>query len=189
MKLKAGMVVAVILAAAGLTTAANFSTQLYGQTVLFDQSSVQIDGHSYVGYEIAVNLNGKYQPSITGGVGSVGCCVDFYLVNDTSWNPWSMNPAMRDALSIEHLNSTVVSSQSIQGQFSFVPSGGAGYSVVFANDEYPNASNATVHATITLQYTSLGSVYALVVGVALLGVGLGVLTMALRGRAKPQVAN
>lgn len=187
MKARAGLAAATILLAAGLLTVAYSSTQLSGQAVLFDQSSVQIGSHSYAGQDIAVNLDGKYQPIIKGGVGSVGCCVDFYLVPAASWNDWSVNPGSRDALSTVHLNSTAVSSQSPQGQFSFVPSS-PGYSIVFLNDGYPNATGAqNVHATITLEYIPLASLYALLGGSVVAIIGFSLLLISLRRRASPPV--
>ena len=174
------MVAGVILVAAGLITMAYSSTQLSGQTTLYDQSSVQVGSHSYIGQGIALSLDGKYQPVVKGGVGSVGCCVDFYLVSDANWNAWSTDPAMRDALSAEHLNSTIVSSQSLQGQFTFTPSS-LGCSVVFLNDEYPNATGArSVHATITLHYTPLASLCALLGGFGVTVLGLGLLFVIIR---------
>ena len=178
------MVAAVILLAVGLVTVAYSSTQLSRQTVIFDQSSVQIGSASYVGQDIAVNLGGTYLPIVKGGVGSVGCCVDFYLVPDVNWNTWSTNPAMRDALSTVHLNSTAVSSQSPQGQFSFVPSSPS-YSIIFLNGEYPNATGTqNVHAMITLQYVPLASLYVLFGGLAVVVVGLSLLFIAFRTRSR-----
>jgi len=185
MNAKVGLTAAVILIVVGLITAAYSSTHLSGQTILFNQNSVQIDSHSYVGYELVVNLDGKYQPEIKGGVGSVGCCVDFYLVTDANWNSWSTSPAMRGTLSTVHLNSSAVSSQSLQGQFTFVPSTQQGYNVVFVNDEYPNDSGVQiVDATITLQYVPLSSVYALIAGLAVFACGLATLVVALRNGKK-----
>jgi hypothetical protein len=173
---------AILLVAIGLVAVAYSSTQLVEQTTLIDNGSIPIDSHSYVTYTIAVDTAGKYQPSVKGGVGSVGCCVDFYVVSDANWNSWATNPAIRDELSTEHLNSTAVSSQSTQGQFSFTPSSAA-YNIVFVNDEYPNASSAeNVHASITLQYIALQSVYYSMAGLVVMGAGIGVLTLTLRRR-------
>jgi hypothetical protein len=185
MKISVRVAVAVLLAVIGTVVAAYSYTQLQRQDVLFDQSSIQLDGQSYVGYEIAmyVNLNGKFAPRIIGGVGSVGCCVDFYLINDTSWNSWSTNQSLRSAVSTVHLNATAVSSQSTEGQFSFTPSASTGYSVVFVNDKYPSANNASVHAKISLQYVSLDSLYGLVAGLVMLGTAFVLLRVTTRRKA------
>jgi hypothetical protein len=159
--------------------------QLEGQVVLFDQSSMQIDGHSYFGYQARdVNLDGKYAAMVIGGVGGTGYAVDFYLVNDTSWNSWSMNPGMRSAFSMVHLNSSVVSSQSISGQFSFVPPASAGYSIVLVNDEYPNASNASINVHIALRCDSLDTLYAIAAGLAILASGLVLLALPMVRKAR-----
>jgi hypothetical protein len=171
MKINVRIAAAVLLALIGTIVAAYSYTQLRGQDVLFDQDSIQMDGYSYWGYSMGVNLDGRFAPRIIGGVGTVGCCVDFYLVNYTSWNSWSTNPESRSVLSTVHLNATAVSSQSAEGQFSFVPSAST-YGVVFVNDEYPSANNATVHATIILQYIFVDCLYGLVAGLATLGTGL-----------------
>jgi hypothetical protein len=155
----------------GIAIAGYSSAYLQGQEVLFNENSVLIDSSSYVSYEITVNLEGKLMPTVVGGVGSVGNGVDFYLVNDTSWNAWSANPDIRNALSVVHLNSTEVSSQSIEGQFSFSPTASVGYSVVFSNNDYPNAIDTTVNATITLQYLNLYSIYGLIIGLVVFGLG------------------
>ncbi|MEM0287635.1 MAG: hypothetical protein QXG05_05665 [Nitrososphaerota archaeon] len=183
MKAKAGLAAGAILLAAGLLTVAYFSTQLSSQEVIFEQSSVPIGSYRYLGYEIGIDFGGKYHPIIKGWVGSVGCCVDFYVVDNTNWISWSVNPLSRDALSTVHINSTVVSSQSPQGQFSFVPSSPS-YSVVFVNDEYPNAtSTQNVHATIMLDYTPFASLYALGGGLAVAVIGVCLLLISLRRRA------
>jgi hypothetical protein len=176
--------IAVLLIVIGVVVSAYSYTELQGQDVIFNKDSISIDGHTYVGYEIIVNLDGKFSPKVIGGVGSVGSGVDFYLVNDSSWNSWSTNQASRSALSMVHLSSTAVSSQSTEGQFSFAPSTTAAYSAVFVNDGYPNAGNATVHATITLQYMYLNSLYELVAGLAMLGAGFLFLIVAARRKAQ-----
>jgi hypothetical protein len=164
----------------GLAVASYSYSQLRGQVVLFDRSSIQPNGISASSYDTSsVNLDGKYDAKVTGGVGGPGCCVDFYLVNDTSWNSWEGNPGMRSAFSMVHVNSTVVSSQSIDGQFSFVPPASAGYQVVFVNDDYPNVSNASVGANLTLHYDSIDALYAIVAGLAVLVTGVALLTLSL----------
>lgn len=185
MKISARVAVAAtILVVIGTVVTVYSYTQLQGQDVLFNQDSIVIEGHVYVGYEIIVNLEGKFAPRVIGGVGSVGSGVDFYLVNDTSWNSWSTNPELRSALSMVHLNATAVSSQSAEGQFSFVPSANAGYSAVFVNYEYPSANNASVHAAITLQYIYLNCLYSLVGGLVTLGAGFALLIMTARRKAR-----
>jgi hypothetical protein len=172
MRIKGRVAVGVLLAVIGIVASAYSYTQLRGQDVLFNQSSIPIDGHSYDSYEIIVNLDGKFAPKVIGGVGSVGSGVDFYMVNDTSWNSWSVDPKLRPAFSTVHLNATAISSQfSTEDQFSFTPTSSAGYSAVFVNDEYPSANNASVHATITLQYIYLNSLYGFVAGLVMLGIG------------------
>jgi hypothetical protein len=167
---------AVLLVVIGTVVATCSYTQLQGHDVIFNQSSIEIDGHTYVAYEIIVDLGGKLAPKVVGEVGSVGTGVDFYLVNDSSWNSWSMNPASRSAFSMVHLNATAVGSQlSAENQFFFIPSATASYSAVFVNNEYPNASSVSVYATITIQYVHLSSVYDLIVGLLLIVTGFTVL--------------
>ena len=98
------------------------------------------------------------------------------------WNSWSTNSEFRSSLSTVHLNSTVVSSQFPAGEFSFAPLRSTDYSVVFVNDEYPNTNNASLNATITLQYIYLSSLYGLVAGLIMLGIGFFLLTVT-RARA------
>jgi len=179
------LTIEVLLAVVGVIVVAFSYTQLTGQDVIFNKESIPIDAHSYVSYEIIVNLTGKIAPKVTGGVGSVGSDVDFYLVNDTSWNTWSTNPEMRSTFSMVHLNATAISSQLVaENQFSFTPSTTAGYSVVFVNNVYPSASNTSVHATINLQYTSLNELYDLVVGLVMLAASLVLLSVTALRRIK-----
>jgi hypothetical protein len=174
MKISARVVVAAILLIVIGTVVAVYSyRQLQGQEVLFDRDSITVNGNIYFAYEIIVNLDGRFAPRVMGGVGSVGSGIDFYLVNDTSWNSWSTNPESRSVFSMVHLNATAVSSQLLtEDQFSFVPSTSAAYSAVFFNDEYPSVNNASVHGTITLQYMYLNSLYGLAGGLVMLGAGL-----------------
>jgi hypothetical protein len=179
MKIGVGVAVAILLMVIGTVAGAYSYTRLKGHDVLFDQNSIQIDGHSYWGYFIGVDLDGKCTPKVTGGVGSVGGDVDFYLVNYTSWNSWETNPTSRTALSTVHLNATAVSSQSAEGQFSFMPPASTSYTVLFVNDEYPSPNNANLHATITLQYLSVDSLYGLAAGLTMLGTGFVLLIVIL----------
>jgi hypothetical protein len=178
MKLK--VIVAVLLIVIGTIIAMYSYTQLRGQAVLLDQNSIQLDEHTYWGYQMTVNLDGTFDSEVTGQVGSVGYGVDFYLVNDTSWNSWSTDPALRSALSTVHLNATTVSSQSTEGQFSFNPRASTGYSAVFVNDEYPSANDASVHATITLQYISLNCLYAMAAASVAVAIGFALLIVTIR---------
>jgi hypothetical protein len=184
MKITTRIAITVLLVVIGTFVAAYSYTQLQGQDVLFDQNSIQLDGHSYLGYEIIAKLDGKFAPSVVGGVGSVGYGVDFFLVNETSWNSWSTNPGLRSILSTVHLNATAVSSQSVEGQFSFSPPVSAGYSAVFVNDEYPSANNASLHATITLQYMILNSLYAMMAGLVTLAIGFVLLILTTRRKVQ-----
>ena len=188
MKISARVAVAAtLLIVIGTVVAVYSYTQLQGQDVLFNQDSILIDGHIYIGYEIIVNLDGKFALKVIGGVGSIESGVDFYLVNDTSWNSWSTNPESRSAFSMVHLNATAVSSQFLtEGQFSLVPSANAGYSAVFVNDEYPSASKASVHATITPQYTYLNFLYGLAGGLVMLGAGFVLLIATARRKTQQQ---
>jgi DNA-binding transcriptional ArsR family regulator len=165
-----GMVVAAVVA--------SFSyAQLRGQDVIFNQNSIPVDGHVYVAYQVNIDLDGKTAPKVIGEVGSVGNGVDFYLVNDSSWNSWSLNSQSRSAFSMVHLNASAVASQSwIENQFHFTPivTGGDNafsYSAVFVNDNFPNATNVIVYGTITLQYTYLNSLYGLATGLAVIAIG------------------
>jgi hypothetical protein len=178
--------VAVFLVLLGGTVSVYSYGQLQNKVVLFDRSAIQPDRLSYISYDTnPVDLNGKYAAIVTGGVGGPGCCVDFYLVNDTSWNSWSSNTTSRSALAMVHLNSSDVSSQAQSGQFSFVPPSSAGYQVVFMNDNYPDANNATINANITLRYDSVNASYGVVAGLAVLssGLALAIIFIARRARA------
>jgi len=178
-----GMVAATVIAAVSYT-------QLRGQDVIFNQNSIPIGGHSYVAYQVNIDLNGKFAPKVVGEVGSVGNGVDFYLVNGSSWNSWSLNPQSRSTSSMVHLNATAVASQSwIQNQFSFTPIATGGnnafsYSAVFVNNDYPNASNAIVYGTITLRYTYLNSLYGLATGLAVIAIGAVLLMVTAYRRAR-----
>ena len=177
---KARLTVSILLVLIGLVVASYSYSQLQGNVVLFNRSSIQPNGVSYDSYDTtSVDLDGRFDAKVTGGVGGPGCCVDFYLVNDTSWNSWSGNPGMRSALSMVHLNSTVVSSQSTSDQFSFVPPATAGYQVVFVNDDYPNVSNASINASITLHYDSTSALYATIAGLAILASGAALLALSM----------
>ena len=79
---------------------------------------------------------------------------------------------MQSKLAFVHLNSTQISSQSIAGQFSFVPHSSAGYNIFFVNDNYPNACNASVHSDMVFRYSSLAWLYYAVAGVLVLLVGM-----------------
>lgn len=171
-----GMVIAAVIASSSYT-------QLRGQDVIFNQNSIAIDGHSYVVYQVNIDLDGKFAPKVVGEVGSVGNGVDFYLVNGSSWISWSDNPQSRSTFSMVHLNATAVASQSwIENQFSFTPIATGGqnafsYSAVFVNDNYPNASDVVVYGTIILQYTYLNSLYGLAAGIAVIAIGSVLLTV------------
>jgi hypothetical protein len=186
MKISARVAVAAtLLIVIGTVVAVYSYTQLQGQDVIFNQDSIQINGDIYFAYEVIVNLDGKSAPRVIGGVGSVGSGVDFYLVNYTSRNSWSTNPESRSAFSMVHLNATAVSSQLLtEDQFSFVPPTSAGYSAVFVNDEYPSASNTSVHATIILHYIYLNSLYGLIGGLVMLGAGFVLLIVTARRKAQ-----
>ena len=169
--------IAALLIMIGVVIAAFSYTQLRGQDAIFNQNSIPIEGHSYLGYQVNIDLNGKFAPKVIGEVGSVGSGVDFYLVNDSSWISWSTNAQSRSAFSMVHLNATAVGSQSwIENQFSLtpIPTGGYkdfSYSAVFVNDDYPNASGVIVYATITLQYMYLNNLYGLAAGLAVMALG------------------
>jgi hypothetical protein len=92
-----------------------------------------------------VNLQGKYDALLKGYAGSVGCCIDYYSINDSN-EPTSVasNASMKIEPAIIQLNSSQISSESPAGQFSFVPHSSDGYSVFLVNDDYPNATKATV---------------------------------------------
>ena len=186
---RARLAVAGLLILMGLVVASYSYSQLQGQVVLFDRSSIQLNGISVGSYDTSsVDLDGKYDAKVTGWAGGLGCCVDFDLVNDTSWNSWEGNPGMRSAFSMVHLNSTVVSSQSIDGQFSFVPPASAGYQAVFVNDEFPNATDASVGANLTLRYDSTDALYATVAGLAILVSGFALLTLSLARKPEAKTA-
>jgi len=188
MKINVIVAVAVLLIVVGASVAAYSYEQLRSQQVLFDQNSIVLNDLIYSSYEASVDLDGKFESKVIGGVGSVGYGVDFYLVNDSSWNSWSMTPALRSAVSTVHLNATAVSSQSIEGQFSFNPSVSTGYSVVFVNDDYPSANNSSVHATIILQYISLDYLFSMAAGLVVVAIGFVLLIVAIRLSSNPRAA-
>jgi hypothetical protein len=174
MKINVIVAVAALLVVIGASFAAYSYERLRRQDVLFDQNSIQLNGLRGSSYEVPVDLNGKFESKVIGGVGSVGGGVDFYLVNDAAWNSWSTwsaIPALRSALSTVHLNATAVSSQSIEGQFSFNPSVSTAYSAVFFNDDFPSANNSSVHATIILQYISLDYLFLMAAGLVVAAIG------------------
>jgi hypothetical protein len=180
MKINVKVAVAALLVVIGASFAAYSYEQLRRQDVLFDQNSIQLNALRYTGYDVAVDLDGKFEPKVIGGVGSVGDGVDFYLVNDATWNSWSTTPALRSALSTVHLNATAVSSQSIEGQFSFNPSVSTAYSAVFFNDDFPSANNSSVHATILLQYISLDYLFLMATGLVVAAIGFILLIVIFR---------
>lgn len=155
---------------------------LHAQEVLFNRGDTKPGANDYVSVPIDVSLAGKTGVKVTGYVGSTACCVEFYLVNYTEWSAWIANPALRPGLAMLHVSSAVVKSQSAAGQFSFVPPASSVYNVVFVNDDYPNATSATVHANVILLYVSLDSVYAMAAGLALVALGIGLLGLELRAR-------
>jgi hypothetical protein len=172
MKVPARIGIGILLLTVGAGFLAYSYTLPYGQIVLFDQNSIQLGTQTYVDFQVVVNIDGKYSPSVAGSVGSLGCCVDFYLVNDSSWNSWATNSSSRTAYSEVHLNSTEVSSQSAEGEFSFNVFNTTRYNIVFVNDAYPNASTARSHASIILQYTPALTVYFSLGSLTTLGIGL-----------------
>lgn len=155
---------------------------LHGQEVLFNRGDNRPGAASYGATAIAVDLDGKFAPNVTGYAGGLGCCVDFYLVNDTEWNAWVADPATRDTYATVHLNASVVKSQTAAGEFSFVPPSSAGYTVVFVNDNYPNSTDAIVHANVILHYVSLGPLYAMAVGILSVALGLGLIVLTFRAK-------
>jgi hypothetical protein len=148
-------------------------SQLQHRVVLLDQNPMKLGGSAHIANQTDLNLNGKYDTVVTGDVGGAGCCIDFYIY----WDSWSTNPGMGSSPVMVHLNSSVVSSQSVPGRFSFVPLASGGYSMVFVNDEYPNTSNASVHANIILRYNSLAMLYTMLTALTILLLGFVSLTL------------
>ncbi len=134
-----------------------------------------------------VSLNGKYDVNVTGYAGSVGCCIDYYLVNESSEVSWSSatTPTLQSELSVIHLNSSVVVLQSTAGVFSFVPHSSMGYVVFFVNDNYPNATIASVNSDMILHYSSLSSLYWIIAGLFVFALGVSLLVLGVRRREKP----
>src|SRR5215472_13325995 len=185
MKPRAGFLIGIVSLFVGAGILSYSFTLPAGQEVLFSQNSIQLDGRPYVDFQVTANIDGKYSPIVTGNVGTVGCCVDFFLVNDSSWSSWATNSSSRVAYSEVHLNATQVSLQSGESQFFVIPSNSTGYNVAFVNDEYPNNSTARVHASIILQYTPPNTVYISLAGWTTLGVGLTwLIILFLRSRVK-----
>jgi len=153
----------VFLVIGAAATAYSF-TQLQGQTVIFDQRSIPMDGQPYVVRVAIVDLTGKYGATVTGSSGSAGCCADFYLLNATSWNMWIADPAAHASEAMVHQNSN--------NTFSFPVASSEGLMVTFVNDQFPAPSNAVAQSTLTLHYTSLYAVYGIIVGATIMAICL-----------------
>jgi hypothetical protein len=175
------IIVLAVLFVLGAGAATYSYSQLQGQTVIFDQRSIPMDGQPYVVRVAIVDLTGKYGASVTGTAGSTGCCADFYLLNVTSWNRWITDPSAYQNVIMVHLNSNMVGSQTAQDTFSpfRVPSS-EGIMVTFVNDQFPASSNAVVQSTLTLHYTNLYAAYGTVVGVVLMAVCIVLVLVRLR---------
>ena len=191
MKASAEVAIVIILALIGTAVAAYSYTQLQQKDVLFDENSIRLGGQSYQTWEVGYipgNIFNIFTLRMIGSVDSVGTGVDFYLVNDTNWNSWSTDIGLRSALSVVHLNSDVLSSQS-GGQFSLAAPLNNGDIIVLVNNEYPNVNNASVNVNIALQYTSLFNFCDFVAGLVLLGIAIVLLTVMIRKKARALAQN
>jgi hypothetical protein len=172
-KARVEVAVVIILALIGTVIAAYSCTQLQKEDVLFNYNSIQLGGQSYKTWQVGL-IPGNYfyvfTPRIVGSVGSVGTGVDFYLVNFTNYHLWTNETGLRSALSVVHLNSSLLSSQS-GGQFS-TNMGEWAWIVILVNDEYPNVNSASVHANIIFEYISLFNFCAFIAGLAMLGIAI-----------------
>jgi hypothetical protein len=181
-KASVGIAVSVILALIGVAIAAYSYPQLQQEDALFARDSIQLGANSNSTYWIDF-LNDNIlsvSPRIVGRVGSVGTGVDFYLVKYDNWDSWKTDTEQRSALSLVYLNSDVLSSQSAQGQFSFVAPHAYLYIVVFINEKYPAANNASVHVNISLQDISLPNFCAFIAGLAMLTLTIVLLIVMVR---------
>lgn len=142
--------------------------QLLGEASLFKQSSISIDGHNYEVRIAVVDLTGKYGATVTGTVSGSGCCIDFYILNATSWNAWVTNASEYPSLPLVHLNSSVVESQSPRGNFTFPIASSVGLILTFVNDRFPTSSGAVAGAALSLQYSNLYAAYGMVTGLLII---------------------
>jgi hypothetical protein len=164
---------ALILVIVGLVVASYSYGKVTTETTLYSHNSIELDTESYYIFNVGVNSQGKYEALLKGYVGSVGCCIDYCLINDSIEPTWvASNASMKIELSSIHLNSTQISSQSLSGQFSFVPHASDGYSVFLANDNYPKATNATVDSDFIFQYSSYEWLYYTIAGLVVFLTGL-----------------
>ena len=176
--MKANVVVAVviILFLLGTVVASYFFLHLQQQDVLFNANSIQLTGQSYLTWQagaIPDNVFSIFSLQIVGDVSSVGSGVDFYLVDANNYPSWTTDIGQRSTLSVVHLNSNALSSQSAQDRFSFTPLNWSWlYIVVLVNDDYPNAINASVNVSIILRYTNLFSFVGFIAGLTILSIAV-----------------
>jgi len=171
-----------ILILLGAAIAAYSYGQLQGHTNFFDQSSIPIDGHNYEVRVAVVDLTSRYAATVTGTVSVTGCCVDFYILNATSWNTWVNNSTAYSNLPIVHLNSSALGPQATTGSFSFSVSSSEGLILTFVNDRFPASSDAVAGVALSLQYSNIYASYGITIGATMVVVCVVVAAFRLRRR-------
>ncbi len=174
--------VALLLVAGGLAVTVFSYGNLYGQTNLFTMGGIILGGEADQTYAATVSVDGKFGTAVSGYVGSTGCCVEFALLDNASFSQWLADPRGNPGLPIVHLDSSVVKSQTTQGEFSFKVASNRDLVLVFVNDQYPNTADFKVHANLDLQYVSLTSLYGISGGLVLMALGALLAILAMRKR-------
>jgi hypothetical protein len=178
------LAIALLLAAGGLAITANSYTQLQGRTNLFTEGGIVLGDKPYQTFYVKLNLIGKYGATMSGYVGSVGCCVEFAILDNTSFSKWVSDPARNVGLPIVHLNSSVVKSQTAQGEFSFKVDADKELVLAFVNDEYPGTVGFKTHANLDLRYLSLTALIEMTGGLAFIALGALVSGLCMRSASE-----
>ena len=153
------------------------------ETNLFTMGGIILGGDANRTYYVPVSLDGKLGATVTGYVGSVGCCVEFALLDNSSFSKWMADPSGNLGLPILLVDSKVVASQTAKGEFSFNVNADKDVVLVFVNTDYPQPADFKVHANLDLHFVSVTELYGLVGGSALMAVGL--LRIILSTRRRP----
>jgi hypothetical protein len=182
--LKRGLLaVALLLAGSGLVVSAYSYDNLQGQTNLFTMGGIILGGEANQTYSVTVNLDGKYGAIVSGYVGSTGCCVEFALLDNASFSKWIADPSRNPGLPIVRLDSSVVTSQTTQGEFSFIVASNRELVLVFANGNFPHAADFKVHADLDLRYLSLDALYGIIAGAVLMALAAVIAILSMRKRS------
>jgi hypothetical protein len=172
--------VALLLAVGGLAVFAYSYDNVQEQTRLFTMGGIILGGEEHKAYNVTVNMDGGYAATVSGYVGAEGCCVEFALLDNSSFSKWIADPEGNPLLPIVHLDSTVVRSQTAQGEFSFKSTVQRDLVLVFVNDEYPATAGFKIHANLDIQYLSLTALYGIGGGSVLMALGVLVAVLSLK---------